>query len=212
MLLTQTLKRVTKTTTVRPGSGFQEIKEAAVSGFTPEPPADLCYEDVAEDIERLVSMKVNLYNIPGFDRDDIAQEIRMVCVKAIDKWDASKNNSTPFHFLARCADNRLRNLVRDNAATLPKSKKDDKKAQERVAKKRALYSALSVGADIPEDSLGDYAEDHDASDLKESVEHNLPDDVRPSFQLLIKSGPPAIPKTHLRTIKRVIRDLYPGLI
>jgi hypothetical protein len=84
---------VTKTTTVRPGSGFQEIKEAAVSGFTPEPPADLCYEDVAEDIERLVSMKVNLYNIPGFDRDDIAQEIRMVCVKAIDKWDASKNNS-----------------------------------------------------------------------------------------------------------------------
>ena len=192
-------------------SGFTALKENAVSGYEPVQ-EHLCYADVAEDIERLVSMKVNLYKIPGFDRDDIAQEIRLVCVKAIDKWDASKNNSTPFHFLARCADNRLRNMVRDNAATLPKSKQDDKKAQERLKKKKALYSALSVGLDIPEDSLGDYNEECTAHDLKESVEANLPKDVVPSFHILINSGPPSISKTHLRTIKKVIRDLYPGLI
>jgi len=172
----------------------------------------ISYEDVAEDIERLVSMKVNLYVIPGFDREDVAQEIRMVCVKALAKYDESKNHSTPFHFLARCADNRLRNLVRDNAATLPKSKKNDKKAQERVRKKRALHSALSVGHDIPEDAIGDYNESHSASDLKESVELNLPEDVKVSFSILIKSGPPAIPKNHLKLIKKVIRELYPGLI
>ena len=117
--------------------------EIAQSGFIKP---DLLYEDVAEDIERLVSMKVNLYMIPGFDREDVAQEIRMVCVKAIAKYDASK---TPFHFLARCADNRLRNLVRDNAATLPKNKIGDKRAMERVRKKKALHAALSVGHDIP---------------------------------------------------------------
>lgn len=193
-------------------SGMFKTTPQSQSGIGAVQLSELKYEDVADDIERLVSMKVNLYQIPGFDRDDIAQEIRMVCVKAISKWDAAKNNSTAFHFLARCADNRLRNLVRDNAATLPKSKKNDRKAQERVAQKRALHSALSVGHDIPEDSLGDYAESHDAEDLKESVELNLPEEIRPSFQLLIKSGPPAIPKTHLRAIKKVIRDLYPGLI
>jgi len=183
--------------------------EIAQSGFTKP---DLLYEDVAEDIERLVSMKVNLYMIPGFDREDVAQEIRMVCVKAIAKYDASKNHSTPFHFLARCADNRLRNLVRDNAATLPKNKIGDKRAMERVRKKKALHSALSVGHDIPEDAIGDYTEASTASDLKESVELNLPKDVRPSFCLLVKSGPPSIPKSHLKLIKKVIRDLYPGII
>jgi DNA-directed RNA polymerase specialized sigma24 family protein len=172
----------------------------------------ITYEAVAEDIERLVSMKVNLYVIPGFDRDDVAQEIRMVCVKALKKYDESKNHSTPFHFLARCVDNRLRNMVRDNAATLPKNKKDDKKAQERVRKKRALHSALSVGHDIPEDAIGDYNEMCNASDLREHVSQNLPKEIRPSFTLLIKSGPPAIPKTHLKLIKKVIRELYPGLI
>ena len=72
----------------------------------------LAYELVADDIERLVSMKVGLYSIPHFDRDDIAQEIRMVCVKALAKYDETKNHSTPFHFLARCVDNRLRNSLR----------------------------------------------------------------------------------------------------
>ena len=187
------------------------VNNIRTSGYD-APPLTLCYEDVSDDIERLVSMKVGIYQIPGFDRDDIAQEIRMVCVKAISKYDAAKNHSTPFHFLARCTDNRLRNLVRDNAATLPKSKINDKRAQERVRQKRALHSALSVGHDIPEDSIGDYNEVQNASDLRESVINSLPDDVKPSFTLLIHAGPPAISKTHLRTIKKVIRDLYPGII
>lgn len=169
------------------------------------------YEELIMDIERLVSMKSGLYIIPGFDRDDVGQEIRMTCVKALAKYDAAKNNSTPFHFLARCVDNRLRNLLRDNAATLTKAQKTDERAIARAAKKRKLQNSLSVGGDIQEWQLGEAPERMYVNEFREEVESRLPTDVKPSLSLLISNGPPAISKIHLKIIKQVIREVYPDL-
>lgn len=155
-------------------------------------------------------MKAGLYVIPGFDREDIGQEIRMVCVKALEKYDASRNNSTPFHYLARCVDNRLRNLLRDNAATLSKAQQNDPKAIARVEKKRKLHFTLSVGVDVDESQLGESnGASLDIEEFKEAIIKKLPDDIKPSFDILIKSGPPSIPKAHLRAIKKVIKEIYP---
>ena len=169
----------------------------------------LRYEDVAVDIERLVSMKSGLYVIPGYDREDVGQEIRMTCVKAIAKYDASKNNSTPFHFLARCVDNRLRNLLRDNAATLTKKQKTDEKAIARAEKKKKLLSTLSVGHDIDESQLGSAPTHIHLAEFKEAVSSKLSDEVKPSLIALLDGGPPCISKAHLKLIKQAIREVYP---
>jgi DNA-directed RNA polymerase specialized sigma24 family protein len=184
-----------------PASGMAFIRNAQ-SGVA------ISYLSLESDIERLVSMKASMYNIPGFERDDVAQEIRMTCVKALAKYDTSKNHSTPFHFLARCVDNRLRNLIRDNAATLPKSKQGDERSEKRIAAKRLLHGALSVGFDVPEDLLSssDFTLEMSAIDFKSSIEELLPDDLLQSFQILLKNGAPSIPKGHLKLIKKIIRE------
>lgn len=179
----------------------------AVSGYL-----SITYESLHHDIERLVSMKAGLYTIPGFERDDVAQEIRLTCVRALSKYDTAKNHSTPFHFLAQCVDNRLRNLLRDNGATLPKASKDDLKAIDRASQKHRLQSALSVGDDVPEDFLGFAPNSSNVLEFAELVLRELPPDIKESFKILIQAGPPSISKKHLAVIKRAIRNLYPGII
>jgi DNA-directed RNA polymerase specialized sigma24 family protein len=157
----------------------------------------------SEDIERLVSMKCGLYKIPGYEREDVGQEIRMVCVRAIQKYDPTKNHSTPFHFLARCVDNRLRNLLRDNGATIAKSKKNDKRAIERSERKKKLQNASTIG---PEEHI--VFSNHYPTDFIEEIEQRLPEEVRCSFHLLIRNGPPSISKKHLKLIKKTIKELW----
>lgn len=170
----------------------------------------ITYNELHEDIERLVSMKAGLYVIPGYDREDVGQEIRMTCAKALNRYDPDKNNSTAFHFLARCVDNRLKNLLRDNASTLAKNKKDDNKAVARVEKKKKLQGALSVGSDIDENQLGEYSSPFYFTEFHETIEKRLPKEIKASFSLLINNGPPAIPKSHLKIIKDTIREVYPS--
>lgn len=167
------------------------------------------YVELEDDIERLVSMKAGLYIIPGYDREDIGQEIRMTCVKALEKWDNSKNNSTPFHYLARCVDNMLRNLLRDKAAALPKSQQDNPKAVARVEKKRKLHYTLSVGHDVDESQLGETPGISSiTSEFVEAVRKELDEAYWSSLDILVNSGPPSIPKQHLKIIKIAIREVY----
>lgn len=169
----------------------------------------ILYEDVSEDIERLVSMKASLYKVPGFDREDIAQEIRLVCIKALGRYDASKNNSTPFHYLARVTDNRLKNLLRDNGHSVSRNQREDQKALDRAAKKKKLHTALSVGDDVDESSLGPIcAAAVQIMEFREYLFANLPESLHSNFSLLLKSGPPAICPKSLKLIKSTIMGLY----
>lgn len=171
------------------------------------------YESLRDDIERLVSMKCNLYTIPGYDLEDVSQEIRVMCIRALEKYDPSKNHSTPFHYLARCVDNRLRNLLRDNGATLPRSKKEDPKAIARCDSKMRLQTALPIGDEVHEDCLGFAPITPNLSEFIDSVSSRLEtDELKKSFSILINNGPPSIPKIHLRIIKKVIREVYPDIL
>lgn len=168
----------------------------------------ISYASLSEDIERLVYMKAGMYSIPGYDRDDVGQEIRFTCHKAIEKYDPTKNNSTPFHFLARCVDNRLRNLLRDNGYIVAKNKRNDQKAIERAESKKRLENAAPLNEEhrdsIPTSYFG-----RTPYELIEEIEKYLdsPELIR-SLHILINNGPPSIPKKHLRIIKRVIKELY----
>jgi len=188
------------------GSGIISTQKSWTSGL-------YNYEVLHDDIERLVSMKSGMYTIPGFDRDDIAQEIRMMCLKALEKYEPSKNHSTPFNYLARCVDNRLRNLLRDNGATIAKAKKEDERAIKRCEQKMRLQTALPIGDEVHEDSLGSAPIVNDITEFVDAVQAQLlSPELKASFSLLITQGPPAISKVHLRIIKRTIREVYPDLL
>ncbi len=187
------------------GSGIIFAQKSGTSGV-------FNYEVLHDDIEKLVSMKSGMYSIPGYDREDIAQEIRMMCLKALEKYEPLKNHSTPFNYLARCVDNRLRNLLRDNGATLPKAKKEDVRAIARCERKQRLQSALPIGDEVHEDSLGAAPLSNNITEFVDAVQALLSYDLRESFTLLITQGPPAVPKAHLRIIKKTIREVYPDLL
>lgn len=188
-----------------PSGVFPELKSWSSGIYT--------YESLKDDIERLVSMKSGLYTIPGFEREDVSQEIRIICINALTKYEPLKSRTSPFNYLARCVDNRLRNLLRDNGATLPKSKREDVRAIARCESKQRLQSALPIGDEVHEDSLGAAPITPNLSEFIDSIIQRLESpEIRASFVLLISEGPPSIPKLHLRVIKKTIREIYPDLL
>lgn len=166
------------------------------------------YQTMRIDIERLVSMKAGTYKIPGYERDDIAQEIRLVAFKALEKYDATKNHSTPFHFIARCVDNYLINLRRDNDAFLSarKIKEADSKTLDRLDCKRKVYYPASLSDDEFSD-LFNVAKGHEY-DVHESVLALLTPDLHESYWLLVNNGQHAISKQHFAKIKKIVVTLF----
>lgn len=166
------------------------------------------YESLQVDIERLVSMKAGTYKIPGYDREDIAQEIRLVAFKALAKYDAKKNHSTPFHFIARCVDNYLINLRRDNDAFLSarKLKEADNKTLDRLDCKRKVYYPASLSEDEFA-NLFNVNRGHEY-DVHESVLAILPFELHDAYWLVIKHGQHAVPKQQFAKIKKVVIELY----
>ena len=166
------------------------------------------YASLATDIERLVSMKASSYNIPSYEREDIAQEIRLVAFKALEKYDSDKNHSTPFHFIARCVDNYLINLRRDNDAHISqrKLKEADERTINRLNEKRKLYYPASLS----EDEFVDLANNPQGCDydVHETVLAILPSGLHASYWLLIKHGQGSISKQHYSRIKKIVIELF----
>lgn len=169
----------------------------------------ISYTSLSDDIERLVYMKAGMYSIPGYDKEDVGQEIRFTCMKAIEKYNPDKNHSTPFHFLARCVDNRLRNLLRDNGFIVAKNKRDDQKAVDRAERKKRLEQAAPINAEHADSIQSNSSHGRTPIEMIEEIEKHLdcPELIN-SLHILIHNGPPSIPKKHLRIIKKVIKELY----
>ncbi|MBW2559113.1 MAG: hypothetical protein JRD69_09845 [Deltaproteobacteria bacterium] len=170
------------------------------------------YNDLADDIERIVSMKWRKIHIPGFEDDDIKQEIRIICLKALAVYDPAKNHSTPFHYLARCVDNRLINLVRDNGIRLTRKQIEnaDTKAINKADRKRRLFYPYSLGHDIPEDALGEINESAGYAEFHDNVISALPPELVKFYCVLVDNGPNSIPKDKYRKIRGIVKELYPA--
>lgn len=72
----------------------------------------LNYPQVSGLIESLVYTEINRYPHHGIDHEDLAQEIRMECIKAIDKYDPTRIGPSPYKYLQTCVKNRLYNMQR----------------------------------------------------------------------------------------------------
>ncbi|RKY43048.1 MAG: hypothetical protein DRP85_00700 [Candidatus Makaraimicrobium thalassicum] len=89
---------------------FEETERRIIEKYNNGLPID--YSDVAEIVEYLINIKLNKANfvIPGYDLDDVAQELRLKC------WNVIKHFRpgvyTAYNFLGRCIDNHIRDIMR----------------------------------------------------------------------------------------------------
>lgn len=76
---------------------------------------NLTYNDVEDIIEELVRVKAHKATFDCWDVDDIAQEIRIICLNALKKFDYKKADTRQKikNYLGTSVDNRLFNLRRD---------------------------------------------------------------------------------------------------
>lgn len=169
------------------------------------------YEDMAIDIEKIVSMKASKYKIPNYTREDIAQEIRLVAVRALKKFDPTKSHAKPFHFVARCVDNYLINLRRDNDAFMSRKKLEnaDISTHNRLAEKHKIYYPVSLNDEESVNFLKGHSENtYSPITFHDSVLMLLPSGLHNSYHLLIEQGQDAIPKHHFTQIKKIVIELY----
>lgn len=107
---------------------------------------EVTYEDIEDIVEYLVATKSYSYQFDCYGRDDIAQEIRIICLKKLPKFDPEKVKPEKWkNFFGRCVDNGLKNLKRDNyiRTSSPYKKKyeqlDETDTSKEAQKIRKLY-------------------------------------------------------------------------
>ena len=75
----------------------------------------LFYKDIVDIVEHLVSTKSHGFQFDVYGPDDIGQEIRIICYRALAHFDTSRVEKERWtNFFGRCVDNGLKNLKRDN--------------------------------------------------------------------------------------------------
>jgi hypothetical protein len=75
----------------------------------------ITYEDIKDIVEYLVGTKSYQYRFDCYEADDIGQEIRLICIRALEHFDVDRVEKEKWkNFFGRCVDNALKNLKRDN--------------------------------------------------------------------------------------------------
>lgn len=76
---------------------------------------EITYNDIQEIVEYLVQSKSRSFSFDVFGPDDIGQEIRIICLRALNHFDVTRIERDKWaNFFGRCVDNGLKNLKRDN--------------------------------------------------------------------------------------------------
>jgi len=70
------------------------------------------YADISNIVESLVNTEGRRWPIPGYEHEDIAQEIRMECLRVLPYFDGSRIGPSPYKYLQTCVRNFLYNMRR----------------------------------------------------------------------------------------------------
>lgn len=130
-----------------------------------------------------------------YEKDDIAQEIWVFCLEALQRFDADRAQDIPTpdqieHFLNHHVSNRLKNLMRDKYFRPEKDPIQQRHSQVRINLINALPLDL-CGSENDGTLLGGGFLNHDpishliTEELKRHILEKLPDDLKEAFCLLI---------------------------
>lgn len=181
------------------------------------------YADVKDIVEALVHIEGRKSPIPGMDFEDIAQEIRLECVRVLSSFDHTRIGPSPFKYLQTCVRNFLYNQRRGiwvpnnppcvrcplwdrmQKTCLVDEVDCDKivKYRANMATKAALRQPATLKIEVSDNI---HEENLDALLLDQSIREALPDAMIPYYDkmLLGEKIPPRI--------KRQIREITMGVI
>lgn len=117
-----------------------------------QPPKVLSYDDIKDIVEYLVKAKSSSYAFSHYSPEDIGQEIRIICMNALAKFNPERVEPEKWqNYFGRCVDNGLKNLKRDNyvRTSSPYKKRYEELSAldegEDAQKVRALYEKFQRG-------------------------------------------------------------------
>jgi DNA-directed RNA polymerase specialized sigma24 family protein len=187
---------------------------------------EVTYEDIKEIVEYLVRTKSYSYQFDCYEPDDIAQEIRIICLLKLDKFDPEKTEPDKWqNFFGRCVDNGLKNLKRDNyvRTSSPYKKKfheleDDDKSEE-AEKIRKLYGKfqqrikqkLGIIHAKPLSLVGEVAratqfeKEMEYKDLENHLVEKAPDHLKISLRLMLAGASKKVTRREKRKVQAYVK-------
>lgn len=189
----------------------------------------LTYSDIEPIVEYLVKVKARDNTFDCWDADDIAQEIRIICLGAIEKFDPVQADTYKkmVNYFGTCVDNRLRNLRRDKYIrfTPPFSKKEVVEIEENPEKYPEEYAKLQehrAGVEIqkkikhpvnievvgePERKYCQVETEVEVVDMKRHLLDNIEDSLKPALTTLLSGDKRKVNIRIRRRIQASVRTI-----
>jgi len=186
------------------------------------------YKDIESMVEYLVKVKSDKFTFDHYDRDDIGQEIRIICLKVLGHFDFEKVKEDKWiNFFGRCVDNALRNLKRDKyirpASTCSKECRmlhGEDKDISKVCKKwknrqanneRKMTVKNPISIDIVGDITYNYFENSVmTNDIKRFLIDNIDEELRPTLLKLINGTKTKLSKKKVARVQISVKELLRG--
>jgi len=189
---------------------------------------NLTYDDIEDIVEYLVKTKSYGYTFDCYTTDDIAQEIRIICLNALAKLDPEKvKDGKMQNFFGRCVDNGLKNLKRDNyvRASTPYRKKfqnldeNDKSPEaENIREKFAHHQTgvkrkLAIRHASPIDGLAElinnkrFQKEMEYKDLERYLIEKASDDILVPLKLILSGRSKEVSRKEKRRVQQFVKKL-----
>lgn len=191
-------------------------------------PKELTYDDIAEIVEYLVRTKCYQNTFDCYDSEDISQEIRLICLKALEHFDVSRVKMKLVNFFGRCVDNALKNLKRDNYirynapcdqdcsylhgdeyidGDLAKVCRRWIKYRHNIQNKINIKHPVSVETVSETLSAPNFEHEVETRDLRDYLLSRIDEDLRPYFVNILEGDRRDVPAKYRHKIQRFIKKL-----
>lgn len=190
------------------------------------PKHNLDYKDIEDIVEYLVRTKSNTYAFDCYTPEDIAQEIRIICYKSLDKLDPDRVKDGKLqNFFGRCVDNGLKNLKRDNyvRASSPYKKKyeqledGDKSPEAELIREKwqhhqnNIKKKLAIKHAVPIDGLAElinndrFQKEMEYKDLERHLLEIAGDDVAGPLKLILSGQISKVSRSEKRKVQQFVK-------
>lgn len=156
----------------------------------------ISYDEIEKVVEQLVRVKSHQSVFDCWEIDDIAQEIRIICLNALKHYDGARViDGKLINYFGRCVDYRLQNLKRDkyirftsyftkDQIAFAESNPESDLGQKYAKFKESINRRKKVKHPVPIDSVGENhfkftcVEDVEVNDLRNYLVNNIPERLR----------------------------------
>jgi len=192
------------------------------------PIGTLPYTQVSGIIESIVYQESRRSYRFSTEKQDLEQEIRLACIKALNLYDPDRIGPSPFKFLQTCVKNHMYNLSRGkyvpNNPPCTRCPLWDKSTRscmineegcqpiliyrQHMATKVAIYKPENVGYEVLDNRKG--SDSDEAFMLDASIRDILPKHLMPEYDKMISGKTDSVTHKNRAAIRKFVRELLKG--